>query len=247
MANPTIVSSVNLRNSTAGISFNQTFSEIAGEESSSVETRTISATAAIIDVGTINNPKSFAFANIGTTESVLISFDDVSYDIEVQPDDLTLIRLRNSDKVEKQTVETVADVALSLDGKYFVVDGDSGTWGVWFDVDNSGTAEPAHGATNSAKVSSIIEDDTAAAVANAIFVDLSNDTAFTADFELFYDSTVDDDLITIVDRFTGNRTDISAGTSGFTVAKTQDGGTGRSVYAKTTAGDVECLIAIMPN
>ena len=101
--------------------------------------------------------------------------------------------------------------------------------------------------TNSAKIASIVTDDTAASVALAIFTDLSLDVAFLDDFAVAYDATVDDDLITITDKFTGTRTNLAdTGTTGFTVATTQEGAAGRSVYAKASAGEIETLISIMP-
>jgi hypothetical protein len=159
-----------------------------------------------------------------------------------------ILRLRNLDKFETQTMVTVADVADSLDAKYVILNGNSGSWAIWIDVDDSGTVEPATGATNSAKVSSIVTDDNAAAVALAIFTDLSVDAGFLEDFRITYDATVDDDLVTITDNFTGVRTNIvDTGATGFTVATTQEGAVGRSVYAKASAGEIEALISVMPN
>ena len=49
------------------------------------------------------------------------------------------------------------------------------------------------------------------------------------------------------DIITGTRTNIAdTGLTGFTVATTQEGAAGRSVYAKASAGEIECLVAIMP-
>ena len=55
---------------------------------------------------------------------------------------------------DSQTVTTVADVSDSLDGTYLTLDGFSGTWAIWIDTDDSGTAEPAHGKDSSVEITS---------------------------------------------------------------------------------------------
>ena len=236
-----------LNNSTADLSFNKGDSFVGKEESSSVKVTTLTTSSGLVDVDTIITPKYFAFAHQGTEGSVLISTDNVNFDMEVAPGDTALVRLRNLDKFETATVTTVADVSDSLNAKYFTLDGNSGTWAIWIDVDDSGTAEPAHGQTNSAEIISIVTNDTAAAVALAIFTDLSANTDFLEDFSITYDATADDDFLTITDNFTGTRTNIAdTGSTGFTVATTQEGAAGRSVYAKASADEIECLVAIMP-
>jgi len=247
MAKPTIITSLTLSNSTSNLLFSEGGSFVGKEESSSVKVTTLTTSSGLVDVDTVLTPKYFAFSHQGTAGSVLISTDNVAFDQEIAPGDTLLVRLRNLDKFETSTVTTVADVAASLDAKYFTLAGNSGTWAVWIDVDDGGTAEPAHGMTNSAEIISIVTDDTAAAVALAIFTDLSADTAFLEDFTVTYDADTDDDFLTITDNFTGVRTNIAdTGTTGFTVATTQEGAAGRSVYAKASAGEIETLIAIMP-
>ena len=248
MAKPLILSALTLNNSTADLSFTESDAYTGKEESSSVRVTTLTTSSGLVDVDTVLTPKYFAFGHQGTEGSILVSLDNVTFDQEVAPGDTLLVRLRNLDKFETQTMVTVADVADSLDAKYVILNGNSGSWAIWIDVDDSGTVEPATGATNSAKVSSIVTNDTAAAVALAIFTDLSVDTGFLEDFRVTYDATVDDDLVTITDNFTGVRTNIAdTGVTGFTVATTQEGAVGRSVYAKASAGEIEALISIMPN
>lgn len=248
MAKPLILSALTLNNSTADLSFTESDAYTGKEESSSVRVTTLTTSSGLVDVDTVLTPKYFAFGHQGTEGSILVSLDNVTFDQEVAPGDTLLVRLRNLDKFETQTMVTVADVADSLDAKYVILNGNSGSWAIWIDVDDSGTVEPATGATNSAKVSSIVTNDTAAAVALAIFTDLSVDTGFLEDFRVTYDATVDDDLVTITDNFTGVRTNIAdTGVTGFTVATTQEGAVGRSVYAKASAGEIEALISVMPN
>lgn len=247
MAKPTIISSITLNNSTADLSFNKGGSYVGKEESSYVKVTTLTTSSGLIDVDTVLNPKYFAFSHQGSEGSVLISTDNVNFDIEVAPSDTTMLRLRNLDKLETSTATTVADVSDSLDAKYLTLEGNSGTWAIWIDVNDSGTAEPAHGQTNSAEIISIFTNDTAAAVALAIFTDLSANTDFLDDFSIAYDAEADGDFLTITDNFTGTRTNIAdTGSTGFTVATTQEGATGRSVYVKSSVGSIECLIAVMP-
>ena len=112
--------------------------------------------------------------------------------------------------------------------------------------------EPAHGQANSVEISSILLNDTAAQVAAAIANNLSASTAFTNDFDIYYDATVDDDLITITDKGIGLRTDIADATApadtGFTFATTQQGTTvTRVIYLKSDSVDIEAGISVMPN
>jgi len=248
MAKPTIIASVTLNNSTALISSNKSDSYTGKEESSSVRVTTLTTSSALVDVDTVLTPRYFSFHNQSAAGSVLISTDNVNFDMECAPGDIQLLRLRNVDRIETQTVVTVADVSDSLNVKWLDLEGNSGTWAIWMDVDDSGSNEPAHGQTNSAKVSSIVTNDDAAAVALAWFTDLTANTAFREDFTIAYDAEADDDFLTITDNFTGVRTNIiDAGSTGFTVATTVEGAVGRSVYAKASVGEIECLIAIMPN
>lgn len=248
MALPRIVTSLTVRNTTADLAFSQSESFTGNEESSSVAVVTLTTSSTTVSAGTTANPKYFSFSNQSGDNKILIGFDGTNYDQEVAGGDMVLVRLRNSDKVEIQTAQTVADVSESLDGTYFIVNGETGSWAIWIDVGDSGTAAPAASTTSYAEITSVAADDTAAAVAAAIANDLQNNADFSIDFTVEYDATVDDDLITITDNFIGTRTDITANTSGFTVAKTQDGvATGRSVYAKSDSGEVEALISVMPN
>lgn len=247
MATSNIDTQFTVRNNTEGLTFNKTQSYLANEQETILTVLEVTSTAALLSFGNVNTPRYITIAHRGTAESVLVSFDNVSYDQEVLPEDNLTIRLRNSDKQEVQTAQTVADVAGSLNTTYFTLEGITGTWAVWFDVDDSGSTEPAHGATNSVKIIGVVTGDTAAAVAATLAAELEADSAFSLDFTSTYDATVDDDLVTIRDNNTGNRTNIAAGTSGFTVATTQAGAAIRSVYLKTTSGNIPALVGVFPN
>ena len=246
-----ISANINLTNSTAGLNFNTLNSYESLEESSYVKVTTVTSTAGLLDFDTILDPKFIGISNEGTAGNLLVSFDDVNYDQQISGREMLLIRLRNSDKKQQQTVTTVADVSGDLNSKYFKMDGSSGTWAVW--INEYGTApEPAHGQTNSVEISSILLNDTPAQVAAAIVNDLSASTAFTSDFDIYYDAAVDDDLIRITDRGIGVRTDIADATApsdtGFTFATTQTGtAVTRVIYLKSDSVDIEAGISVMPN
>jgi len=96
----------------------------------------------------------------------------------------TITTLVDGSKVESEIskITTVADVADSLDGKYFLLYDKSGSVGVWIDVDNSGTGAPAGAlaAARQIEVTGVVTDDTAAAVAAAVQAAIDADSQFTA-------------------------------------------------------------------
>ncbi len=79
----------------------------------------------------------------------------------------------------EQRVVCIADVADSLDGKYFILYDTAGSVAFWIDTDNSGTTEPNHGATRSVEVTTIVTDDTAATVMSKVKAVVEADAAFT--------------------------------------------------------------------
>ena len=119
---------------------------------------------------------------------------------------------------EVSTITTVADVAGSLDGTYFLIYDTGGSVCVWYDVDDNGTAEPGgacSAATRDLEVTTVVTGDSAALVATATKLKLDADAQYVA--------TVVSSTVTVVDVVSEARTDIIAGTSGFTVAVTYAG------------------------
>ena len=114
---------------------------------------------------------------------------------------------------EISTVATVADVADSLDGKYFLIYDDIGSVEVW--INTSGGSATAPGVGARAIAVPVTTGDTADAVATAIQTAVDADSKFSA--------TVSTNNVTITDASNGTRTNIAAGTSGFTVAVSQQG------------------------
>lgn len=103
----------------------------------------------------------------------------------------------------------------TLDGKYFIIHDENGSVAVWYDVGDDGTSEPFHGCERSIRVSGVNYGDSADIVAAATVAVVNPDTLFNA-------SNVSN-VITITNVSFGNMTDASAGTSGFTVATTNQG------------------------
>lgn len=169
---------------------------------------------------------------------VLISLDGGSnYPLRVPAGAMQPLRLNHEDKVETQTIQTVADTAGSLDTTYFVVtDANAETWAI-------GDGTLTHSEDNEISVSTDLTDATAAAVAAAFYAAMIASTAFTALFDVAYDAATDDDLITITDRFTGTRTNIAdTGSTGFTLATTQQGAADTDIRIKSASTSVATVL-----
>jgi len=212
-------------------------------------------TQSTIPLGAIVTPKRFLVSLLSGDDCLVgldYGTDGVTFEQRLSGiQDFTFFRLNVEDKIETQTITTVADVSDSLDATFVTLDGNSGTWAIWIDTDNSGTAEPSHGKTSSVEITSIVTDATAAAVALAIYTDLIADADFLLDFSVAYDASVDDDFITITDKHTGTRVDLTdgagGGATGFTLATTQAGAAfAPSIYIKSI-GVSELVVAVSPN
>lgn len=116
---------------------------------------------------------------------------------------------------EVSTVQTVADVAGALGGKYFDIStaGDAILHRVWIDVDNGSTA-PAAGGRVLLEVN-IAEDDTADTVATAV--------AAVLEALPGYGAAAVTDTVTVTNAAKGATTNVAAGTSGFTVGVSTQG------------------------
>lgn len=102
-----------------------------------------------------------------------------------------------------------------LDTKYVIIYDDVGSVAVWFDVDNNGSIEPAHGANRSIKVSGVLSNDDPNAVAIAFNNAVNSDSKFS--------STVLNNRITVTSIGIGERVDASKGTTLFDVSVIQQG------------------------
>lgn len=127
-------------------------------------------------------------------------------------------------------ITPVADSSGSLDGTYFILDGQQGSVCFWYDIDNSGTTVPGgcSGADNSQEISTVSTDAAATAVTSATVAVIDARSEFTA-----YSNT------TTTINVMGDTWDSaqSAGTSGFTVAWDQGTSTWQSVRRFQVMGD----------
>lgn len=115
----------------------------------------------------------------------------------------------------EHTITTVADVGGSLDGTYFIITDLAGTVAFWFDVDDTGTSEPAHGATRAVRIGTVLSGDNATTVATKVRDAIDGDPEFSA-------SSLGD-TVTATNIGNGSTPAGSAGTSGFTVAQSTAG------------------------
>lgn len=123
---------------------------------------------------------------------------------------------------ESTYTDCVADVSGSLDGTYFILYyGDSVETEVsrafWIDVDDSGTAEPAHGADESTEITTITEGMTDSQVAAEV--------KLAVDAEADLSASVSSARVTTSTVAMGSYTAPDGGTSGFTCSKAAIGAT----------------------
>jgi hypothetical protein len=128
-----------------------------------------------------------------------------------------------SDVQQINSILCVADVSDSLDGTYFILPDKDGTVAFWIDTDDSGTAEPAHGADRSVEITTIATDDDANTVATKVAVAINADSQFSA-------PAPSAATVLATDVQGGVRTGESAGTSGFTVTVSTPGEQAGSKY-----------------
>ena len=109
----------------------------------------------------------------------------------------------------------LGDVGGSLDGTYFLLQDDSGSVGVWIDVDDSGTSAPAGAlaADRQLEITTITTNMTAAQVGGALY------TAITADSKFEAGANEGNGVIRIQDASAGARTNASDGDTGFTITE----------------------------
>jgi hypothetical protein len=100
-----------------------------------------------------------------------------------------------------------ADSSDDLDTKYFIIPDSAGSVAVWFDTDDSGSAEPAHGADRSIEITTVATDDTAATVASAVAALINADSEYSA--------SAQGDEIVITLATVGSFSGLDAGDAGF--------------------------------
>jgi len=169
------------------------------------------------DVGFTNteNTGNYRILGIGTTagNTYIDVHNPSAIATIVGRKEITHLTLVDEGSVKERTqVICVADIAGSLDGKYFILQDDVGSVAFWIDVDDTGTAEPSHGANRSVKITTVTTGMSATNVANAIY------TAVTLDSEFDPVSNATGTFIVESSEY-GTRAAASAGDSGFTVSQ----------------------------
>lgn len=187
-----------------------------------------------VDLGDVTTPKQVMLKLI-SGDPVRIGLDGSTYPFRlVENDEAKLLRLDVEGIVETSTATTVADVAGSLNDKYFTLADRNGEVKVVI------TTDGVTGLTSSGRVVvvTIAADDTDDDVAAAIV------TAFTGDAELSVAAVTN--VVTFTDLHTGTRTNIAAGDSGFSVATTQGGAASPVIHMKSL-GSSQVLTAVAPH
>lgn len=132
---------------------------------------------------------------------------------------------------EKTSIQCVADSSGSLDGKYFILPDESTTTvAFWYDVNNSGTVEPSHGADRSVEITTINTDDNKFQVAQKTAIAIQADSNFIC---LNADGVTEDTIEAISSNIGAHSESASAGDTGFTVTQNiagTDGASGTNEY-----------------
>ncbi|MDQ6989355.1 MAG: hypothetical protein Q9M19_05680 [Mariprofundaceae bacterium] len=132
---------------------------------------------------------------------------------------------------ESTSITAVADSGGSLDGVYFILpDGAGTTVAFWYDINNSGTVEPAHGAPRSVEITSVVTNDNAFQVAQKTAIAINADADFTCSNT---DGFTETELFAIDTTIGEHSSVLSAGTSGFTLQQERagtDGSSGANEY-----------------
>ena len=94
----------------------------------------------------------------------------------------TLKLSHDENEGQSEITQITCTDASALDGKTFILRDDGGSVGVWFDVDNNGTSQPAAAGncTRALEITTVTTGMTAAQVATALAAALTADSKFTA-------------------------------------------------------------------
>jgi len=138
------------------------------------------------------------------------------------------VKMVATDVKEVTQIVAVADVAKSLDGKYFILYDEVGSVGFWIDVDNDGASEPAGSAAcdRSVEITTITTAMTKAQVGTAVY----NAVVADAKFEAGADGGAG--TVTVASTTTGDKSTADAGTSGFTITESTAGAASYKIILK---------------
>lgn len=245
----TINTTINIQNQSTGIMFPINQSRVTDQEGFSVSQ---------ITVGAVEEQVTSEYLSPRQVTLRLLSGSDVKVGVHlgasggVYPlrlsgaNEAMVLRLDVEGLRETQTIVVTSENAnTTLHEKSFSLEGSSGTWCVWFDID--GTGEIPDGTTDAAlEITGIAASATIAAVGAAIYAQMLASTAFMADFTVAYASATN--TLTLTDRHTGTRANIADGTNttGFTFNTTQAGAASPGVFLLST-GTSQVVVGVVPN
>lgn len=170
-------------------------------------------------LGSIVVPHEVSLRNVSGA-TVWIGLDGSNWPFSLDPEESTLLTLRDIRAYETSRIITAADVAGSLNNAAIELEGQTGNWAIWFNVDSTGT----YGGTSANTVEvDLTSNDSAATVATKIVEALAASAAFTADFQVTRIGT--STTITITDRTPTERTAVSGTVAGFTITTVTAGAT----------------------
>ena len=189
-----------------------------------------------IPLGDVVTPKQ-VMVKLVSGDPLRIGLDGSTYPFRlVDADETMLLRLDVEGLVETSFVETIADVAGSLNDKYFTLEDRNGE--VKVVITNDGVT--ALTSTGRVVVVTITNGDSDEAVATAII------TAFAGDAEIAATAGPSSILVGFIDNHTGSRTNVSAGDSGFSVSTDQGGAASPVVHLKSI-GTSQVVVAVAPH
>lgn len=199
-----------------------------------------------VDLGDVATPKQ-VMVKLVSGDPVRIGLDGSTYPFRlVEASECLLLRLDVEGRVNTSTiVVTAEDANTTLHEQFFSLEGQSGTWGVWFDIGGGGAA-PTGAYDNQLEITGIAAAALIGPVGLQLSTELAASTAFAADFSVVYDSLTD--TITLTDKHTGTRAAIADGsaTTGFAFATTQVGVASPVVHLLST-GTSQVVTAVAPN
>jgi hypothetical protein len=195
---------------------------------------TVGASDETVDLGDVTTPKQVMLKLI-SGDAVRVGLDGSTYPFRLtDADEAMLLRLDTEGIVEVSQVETLADVAGSLNDKYFLLTDWNGE--VKVVITNDGvTALTSSGRVVVVTIANNADDDTVASAIVAAFV---SDSDFTA--------SASGPVVTFRDKHTGTRSNVAAGDSGFSVATQQQGAASPVIHMKSL-GSSQVLTAVAPH
>lgn len=233
----TIRSNIRITHQESGIAFAINSSRTSTDPGIALENITVGTSDEVVDVSEYGAPRNILL-RLMSGDDLRVGLGGATYPFRLSgAGDFMVLRLDVEGIREISTITAGADVAGSLDGDYLDLTDRNGTVRVWFDVDNGSTPPSTPGSGRLLEVN-IATGDSAETVATALQAAVDADAEFTA--------TRSGAVVTVTDAYTGTRSDVSAGTTGWTVAKTQDGAASQAIHMKSV-GSSQVVAGVIPD